>query len=151
MSESNPVVHESQNFSKMCTRSIQHQSPYSAEPNQSPPEDCSPPAGVPCPPRHSCAHLPLSPRLHLHPHLCLGWSSPTGGTCCAWAQVTAAARTQVRRLWPSIFPAASAARRDSSSCCSRDHLHPEQAAPRRVTSDPGPHHARQGTPQRWSP
>lgn len=105
-----------------------------------------PRAGVPHPPRHSCAHLPLSPRLH--PHLCLGWSSPTGGTSCAWAQVTAAARTQVRRLWPRIFPAASAAPRDSSSSCSRDHLHQQQAAPRRVISDPGPHHARQGTRQR---
>lgn len=108
-----------------------------------PPGRCSQRADVPRPPRHSCAHLPLTPRLH--PHRCLGWSSPTGGTSCAWAQVTAAARTQVRRVWPNIFPAASATPRDSSSNCSRDHLHPEQAAPRRVTSDSGPHHALQGT------
>lgn len=69
-------------------------------------------------------------RLHLHPHLRLGWSSPTGGTCCAWEQVTVAARrTQVRSFGPSIFPAARAALRDSRSSSRRDHLGRQQAAP----------------------
>lgn len=77
------------------------------------------------PARHSCTGCACT-----CPHLRPGWSSPTGGTCCARAQVTAAARrTRVRRLGPSIFPAACAAPRNSRGS-RRPHLRlPKQAAP----------------------
>lgn len=78
------------------------------------------------------------------------WSSPTGGTCCVWEQVTVAVRrTQVRSRRPTIFPAARAAPRHSGSSGRRDHLGRQQVTPPCVTSDPGTHHTRRGTRQWW--
>lgn len=122
--------------------------PRSARVNLRSPEDAAGEQVSLAPTRATTAAPASRLRLHLHPHLRLGWSSPTGGTCCAWAQVTPAAkRTQVRTLGPSIFPVAreapgdSAAAAGTTSAGSRPH-------PRRVTSDPGPHHTLRGTRQR---
>lgn len=102
--------------------------PVAAPPQLRPP----PPEPAPAPAPPSVPRLELTHRRHL---LCLGAGDSRS-------------QDPGEETLAQHLPAASAAPRDSSNCCSRDRLHPEQATPLRVTSDRRPHHAPQGTRQR---